>query len=132
MRKLHLALIASCLMIGFGLVIWLWNDRLGELNFGNRGLAARCGTLSFTSAQWSAGDEEERGKMVADLVRRHRFLGSRNQAVYELLGSSTCYHGYEDEPCYRIRLDGKAFQLGFGVNHSDRPGEIVSVSIYKY
>src|SRR4051812_29641895 len=98
---------------------WWWTDRLGDLSFGNRGLVRRNGTVAFDSARWRGADEAERGRMLADLMRSRRFVGSRNDAVVQLLGPGTCYLGYGDEPCYPVILDGRRHQVEFWVNHSD-------------
>ena len=111
---------------------WWWNDRLGELSLGNRGIARKNGTARFEPVRWQKADKVERGKMVADLMRNHRFLGLENKSVFELLGPSTCYWGHEDEPCYSLEFDGRHFELGFGVNHSNRPGEIVQAAIRRF
>jgi hypothetical protein len=128
-RRLLIILIAAIMVFALGLAGWWWNDRLGDLSLGNRGIARRYGTVSFDPIRWQAADQAERGRMVADLMRKHRFLGLKNKSVFDLLGPSTCYLGSEDEPCYDIEFEGKSFQLGFGVNHSDKPGEVVYVSI---
>jgi hypothetical protein len=96
---------------------------------GNRDLARRHGVESFDPIHWKTANKVERGKMVADLMRMRRFIGSKNQSVYELLGPGNCYLGNEDEPCYVVEFESRYFQLGFGVNHSDRAGEVVHVSL---
>ena len=112
-----------------GLSVWWWNDRLGDLSMGNRGIARRHGWGSFETTRWRTANKVERGRMVADLMRGRRFIGSKNKSVIELLGPGDCYLDYEDEPCYGVEFEGRYFQLGFGVNHSDRPGEVVQVSL---
>jgi hypothetical protein len=70
--------------------------------------------------------------MVADLMARNRFVGSENKAVTELLGKGDCYVDYGDEPCYLVTIEGRLHQLEFGVNHSNRPGTVIDVSVSKY
>ena len=70
--------------------------------------------------------------MLRDLLRRNHFIGVKNDEVFRLLGSSTCYAGYEDEPCYVVELSGKNRHLEFGVNHSDHPGVVVSLGLVTY
>jgi hypothetical protein len=124
-RLLIVIIVASAL----GLAAWWWNDRLGDLSIRNRGLVRRHGTDSFDPIRWRASDKVDRGKMIADLMRKHRFIGSKNISVTDLLGPGDCYFSYEDEPCYGVEFEGRYYQLGFGVNHSNRPGEVVSVSL---
>jgi hypothetical protein len=70
--------------------------------------------------------------MVADLMTRNRFVGSKNDEVVKLLGEVSCYVYYGDEPCYLLSLEGHRYQLEFGVNHSDRPGTVIDVSVSEY
>jgi hypothetical protein len=108
---------------------WAWPPAIGDLTLENRRLVGRHGTAPFTPEKWLQASEGERGLMVADLLRKTRFAGAQNQEVFDLLGKSSCYNGYEDEPCHYVEYEGRRFRLAFNVNHSDRPGEILSVSV---
>jgi hypothetical protein len=67
--------------------------------------------------------------MVADLMTKKRFVGSRNDVVVRLLGPGDCYVVYDDEPCYRLTLDGNPYQLEFGINHAVRLGTVAYVTV---
>jgi hypothetical protein len=68
--------------------------------------------------------------MVADLLRHHDFIEHKNDEVFELLGSPTCYAYYEDEPCYTLEFsDSDRRNFIFGVNHSDRPGTVIDLQL---
>ena len=98
----------------------------------DRRLAARFGALAFDTAAWRTAGRADRGRMVADLDRRHRLAGVHYRAIEALLGPGECYVDYEDEPCYVVELGGERYALQFGVNHSDAPGRVLSARLYKY
>jgi hypothetical protein len=68
--------------------------------------------------------------MVADLLRQHDFIGHKNDEVFQLLGSPTCYSEYSDMPCYDVEFsEGDRRSLIFGVNHSDRYGTVIDLEL---
>jgi hypothetical protein len=130
MKRLLLMIVISAPALA--LAAWWWNDRLGDLSMRNRSLARRHGVDSFDPIRWKTANKVDRGRMIADLMRGRRFIGSKNKSVVELLGPGDCYLHYEDEPCYGVEFEGRYFQLGFGVNHSNRPGEVVNVTLTSF
>jgi hypothetical protein len=63
-RRLLIILIAAIMVFALGLAGSWWNDRLGDLSLGNRGIARRYGMVSFDPIRWQAADKAERGRMV--------------------------------------------------------------------
>jgi len=95
--------------------------------------AQRLGSATFTAEGWRNADSKLRATMVADLIKRHDFVGGKYEAVTGVLGASTCYADYDDIPCYLVEgVRGGRQQLVFGVNHSDRPGTVIHVSLWDY
>jgi hypothetical protein len=106
-----------------------WAGRIGDLDSGHSRLLRRSGTLAFDSTRWRKADEIGRGHMVADLMTKKTFVGAKNDVVERLLGPRNCYVVYDDEPCYRLTLDGKPYQLEFGINHAERLGTVAYVTV---
>jgi hypothetical protein len=66
--------------------------------------------------------------MLKSLFDNEAFVGTKNEHVFDLLGYSTCYMDYEDQPCYEIIYDEKFFFLVFYVYHStDKAGTISNI-----
>ena len=87
---------------------------------------------TFTKDGWQAGTPKVRARMLADLLRHHDFIGHKNDEVFDLLGSPTCYADYGDMPCYTVEFsEGDRRSLVFGVNHSDRPGTVNGIGLRK-
>jgi len=80
---------------------------------------------------WRSGDRVKRGPMVADLARRHRFIGMRPDSVHARLGPSDCHYYQDGVPCYQLRLGHSDFQLVFPVDESSRPPRVVAVQLNK-
>jgi hypothetical protein len=92
-------------------------------------VAREFGSLEFDSSRWKSGDRQLRGKMVASLMRSRIGRTTTNAQIIALLGPSECYVNYDDEPCYVLTSNQKAYRLEFSVNHSTHPGRIVGVGI---
>jgi hypothetical protein len=103
--------------------------RVGDLGPLDGWRASQHGDRPFTPAAWRGADPAARGRMLASLATQHRLVGLPRDSVVALLGPGQCYVLYDDEPCYWLLLGGQPTQLAFGVNHSDAPGRIVSVSL---
>jgi hypothetical protein len=101
------------------------------LSESDRATAAASGTLAFDTAAWRRAGPVDRGRMVADLDRRHRLVGATVRAVKALLGPGECFVSYEDEPCYHVELGGVRYALELRVNHSNARGRVVSVGLRK-
>jgi hypothetical protein len=67
-RLLTILILVSVLALS----AWWWNDRLGELSLGNRGIARKHGTARFEPERWQKADKVERGKVAKQVfVREH-------------------------------------------------------------
>jgi hypothetical protein len=107
---------------------WAWCSQPG-LTSSERLLVSRQDPRPFTREAWRTADAKARGGMLRDLLQQNDFRDARNDDVFRLLGPSTCYADYEDEPCYVVELSGTERSFVFGVNHSHCPGRIVSLSL---
>lgn len=117
-----LAALAAALVVGCGASI-------GDLDPSATRLARADSAAQFDSSRWRSGNREARGEMLAAFAATHEIVGRSYRQVVDLLGPSECYADYEDQPCYWVRLGGRPYTLVFGVNHSDRPGTVVSVEL---
>lgn len=86
---------------------------VGEFGIVDSRIASAHEGLSFDPRLWRSGDVATRGQMVADLARRHRFIGMHPDSVKARLGPSECYVNQDGEPCYRVRFGHSDFQLEF-------------------
>jgi hypothetical protein len=86
---------------------------VGELGIVDSRIASAHDGLPFDAQVWRSGDAAKRGQMVADLARRHRFIGMHADSVTARLGPSECSVMREGEPCYRLRLGHSDFHLEF-------------------
>jgi hypothetical protein len=123
MRKAMVVGVAIASLVVVGLV---WSA--GDLNPMERRLVSRHGRSAFEAPTWLSGSPAERGLMLADLFKRHRFEGIASHEV-RALGENDCYVLYDDEPCYIVALDGIRYDLQFAVNHSYELGEVVGVRL---
>ena len=98
----------------------------------DRAHAARFGTLAFDTTAWRVAGPADRGRMVADLDRRHRLVGVRARTIRALLGPGECFVRYEDEPCYDVELGGEPYALQFSLNHSNERGRVISARLRPY
>ena len=70
--------------------------------------------------------------MLKSLFSNKTFVGTQNEVVYALLGHSTCYIDYEDQPCYEIIYDEKFYFLVFYAYHSgDKAGKISNIKFFE-
>lgn len=53
-----------------------------------------------------------------DLAERHEFVDIKPEKIRSLLGPNTCYIHYDDEPCYKVKVNNKTRFLVFPVAHS--------------
>jgi hypothetical protein len=127
MTNRAVALVAA--VAGFAVVAM--RGRVGDLGPLDGRLAASNDKAEFDRGRWRTGDAWGRGEMLADLARRHRFVGQHRDSVESLLGRTQCYVHYEDEPCYRVELDGRQYDLQFDVNHSNHPGRVLGVGLVR-
>ena len=98
----------------------------------NIDLISKHGMVEFKKDVWKTSNSESRGKMLKSLFRQESFVGSRNENVFNLLGLSTCYIDYEDQPCYEIIFDEKYYFLVFYVYHStDKAGTISNIRFFE-
>ena len=86
---------------------------VGEFGIVDSRIASAHDGLRFDAQVWRSGDAAKRGQMVADLARRHRFIGMHPDSVKARLGPSDCYVIQDGEPCYRVRLGHSDFNLEF-------------------
>jgi hypothetical protein len=112
-----------------GLLLGVFALRVGDLGVADSWLVKRHAGQRFDSLTWLSANPTLRGKMVSDLAAKHRFVGAQAVAVHQLLGPSQCYVSYDDEPCYELEYESAKYRLEFSVNHSDRPGQVLSVDV---
>ncbi len=108
---------------------WLAARSVGELSPLDSRRARQHDTAAFSPGAWRAAGPEARGRMVADLARRHRFVGRDPGDVRALLGATTCYAGQDDIPCYRVTLRGAPRDLVFWPDHSGTPWRVGAVGL---
>lgn len=106
------------------------NSEIGELKTEYHDIIVRDGTEDFNKKRWAKANEEQRGKMLASLLRHHKFIEKTNADVYQILGDRTCYWESEEMPCYWVILEGEWYLLGFRTTYKPVPGTIVDVSLY--
>jgi hypothetical protein len=85
--------------------------------------------ITYDAQTWRTGDQVKRGQMIADLARRHRFIGMHPDSLNSRLGPSDCYANQEVVPCYRLRLGHSDFQLEFPVHQSSRPPRVLAIRL---
>jgi hypothetical protein len=95
-------------------------------------LISKHGMVEFKKDAWETSNSKSRGKMLKSLFRQKSFFEIRNENVFNLLGHSTCYIDYEDQPCYEIIFDEKYYFLVFYVYHStDKVGTISNIRFFE-
>jgi hypothetical protein len=104
---------------------------VGELAVIDSRIASAHEGTTYDPQVWRSGDQVKRGPMVADLARRHHFIGMRPDSVHARLGPSDCYYVQDGWPCYQLRLGHSDFQLVFPVDESRRPLRVVAVQLNK-
>lgn len=102
---------------------------VGEFGVIDSRIASAHEARRFSAQVWRGRDVAKRGQMVADLARRHRFIGMHRDSVVALLGEPECYEHPSDEPCYRLRLGHSDFELQFPVHASSSPPRILAVRL---
>lgn len=102
---------------------------VGEFGVIDSRIAAAHEGSRFSLQAWNSHDQAKRGQMVADLARRHRFIGMRRDSVVALLGQPECYEHVSEEPCYRLRLGHSDFELQFPVHASSNPRRILAIRL---
>ena len=104
---------------------------VGEFGVIDSRIASAHEGTTFDPQLWRSGDQGKRGPMVADLARRHRFIGMHPDSVHARLGTSDCYYYQDGVPCYQLRLGHSDFQLVFPVDEARRPPRVVAVRLNK-
>ena len=103
-----------------------------DANRNNIRLISEHGAAEFRKNVWEKGDSEKRGELLKSLFTNKNFVGAHNEVVFDLLGHSTCYIDYEDQPCYEIIYDDKFYFLIFYVYHSgDKAGKISNIKFFE-
>ena len=103
---------------------------VGEFGIVDSRIASAHDGLRFDAQVWRSGDAVKRGQMVADLARRHRFIGMHPDSVTARLGPSECYVNQDGEPCYRVRLGHSDFHLEFHF-HASPSQRIYAIGLNK-
>ena len=60
------------------------------------------GTIPFSQINWTSSNQEERGKMVYDLLKNSDFIGKKRADVVSVLGQPTSYYDYNEYPAYVV------------------------------
>ena len=102
---------------------------VGEFGVIDSRIASAHDGITFDPHVWRSGDLVKRGQMVADLARRHRFIGMPSDSVRARLGASDCHVDEVGVPCYRLQLGHSAFQLEFPVHASNRPQRVLAIRL---
>ena len=112
--KLFFVVCVAFLIVGLGVTC---PGRVGDLGLADGRRAVAAGRDSFSIPVWRAGDLDIRGHMLADLARNHRFVGLSRDSTVALLGPSECYVVQDGDPCYRVELRGRAYDLQLPVKY---------------
>ena len=102
---------------------------VGEFGVIDSRIASAHDESTYDPQLWRSGDQVKRGQMVADLARRHRFIGMQPDSVQARLGKFDCYAYQEGVPCYRLRLGHSDFQFEFPVHASSRPTRVLAIRL---
>jgi hypothetical protein len=60
------------------------------------------GTSEFTTEAWANASQEERGKMIFSLLKKHDVKKMKVEEIKSLLGNSTAYYEYDEFPAYLV------------------------------
>lgn len=60
------------------------------------------GTSDFTTEAWKNASQEDRGKMVFSLLKKHDIKKIKVEEIKSLLGNSTAYYEYDEFPAYLV------------------------------
>lgn len=60
------------------------------------------GTNEFSKETWVNASQEERGKMVFSLLKKHDIKKMKVGEIKSLLGDSTAYYEYDEFPAYLV------------------------------
>lgn len=102
---------------------------VGEFGVIDSRIASAHAGMTYDPQMWRAGDPVKRGQMLADLARRHRFIGMHPASVQARLGPFDCYAYQDGVPCYRLRLGHSDFQLELPVRESSRPPRVLAIRL---
>lgn len=94
------------------------SKEIDELTVCNESILNESNQISFSTEAWQQAHEEKRGQMILDLARHHKLKNIEPEKIRRLLGQNTCYINYDDEPCYKIKINQKTQYLAFPVAHS--------------
>lgn len=67
--------------------------------------------------------------MLADLVLRRRLVGQPGSEIVALLGSSECYVVQDGDPCYRLAIRGRVYELQLPVRYWESPGRVRALDL---
>lgn len=84
---------------------------------------------SFAVDSWRSGDPERRGRMLADLVLRRRLVGQAPSEIGALLGPSECYVVQDGDPCYRLAIRGRVYELQLPVRYWESPVRVRALDL---
>lgn len=91
------------------------------------------GTRHFTQDAWAKGNQEQRGEMVYSFLTQHDPVSLSSTDVKKLLGESTGYYDYDENPAYLVGPAsveseyGKGYLLAFVADKTS--GKITTVKI---
>jgi hypothetical protein len=77
------------------------------------------GTKPFTKEAWAAANKLDRAQMLWSFLSQHDVNALTPMQIRELLGSDTCYSGYDVDPTYCVGPDtvdngwGKGYMVVF-------------------
>lgn len=121
--------IGSVLLMVFAVSAFVLRP-VGEFGIVDSRIASAHEGRPFDAQVWRSGDVAKRGQMVADLARRHHFLGMHPDSVEARLGPSECYVNQDGEPCYRVRFGHSDFHLEFHF-HASPTQRIYAIGLNK-
>lgn len=93
--------------------------------------ARKLGHREFTPQSWAAASQIERGQMTASFLRQYDVKAMNRTQVERILGPSTGYYYYDNNPAYFVGPDtvssihGKGYLLAFDADKTD--GQIEQV-----
>lgn len=96
--------------------------------------AKQLGTRPFSQKVWAQANKLDRAGMVWSFLSQHDVKALTPDQVRDLLGPSTCYSGYDEDPTYCVGPDtvdngwGKGYMVVF-IRDRKAAGQIAEVAI---
>lgn len=87
--------------------------------------ANKLGHRKFSPESWAAASQIERGQMTASFLRQYDPTSLNRRQIEKILGPSTGYYYYDNNPAYFVGPDtvssihGKGYLLAFDANKND-------------